>query len=284
MATATLVGGYTYTELTITDIDPTSGPTTGGTACTVTGTGFQTDLNIVTLGGIEVNDLTIIDDGTLSFTSPPSAAGLVDLVISQNSITVTLADCFTYVDVVPLSITSIAPNSGPETGGTSVVVYGNSFTETTSITVGSSPLANQVLVDENTITGDTLSGVRGYVDVTAVDGDVTFTMPDGYFYSSVDLSVVGISPNADLVTGGASVTISGSNFDETTTVTIGDSLISAAYVESSSTIIGTCPEGTEGTVNVVVTKGAESIQLTDAFIYVSILNADSIDPTTASPS
>ncbi|HWQ56646.1 MAG TPA: IPTL-CTERM sorting domain-containing protein [Bryobacteraceae bacterium] len=59
---------------TITSISPSSGPPAGGTAVTITGTGF-TGATALTFGGIAATSFAVADATTIIATVPPSAAG-----------------------------------------------------------------------------------------------------------------------------------------------------------------------------------------------------------------
>ncbi|MEV7471813.1 IPT/TIG domain-containing protein, partial [Streptomyces kronopolitis] len=65
---------YTYVDApTIGTIDPNSGPASGGTAVTVTGTNFTTTQS-VTFGATPA-PFSVINDSTLSVVSPPTPDG-----------------------------------------------------------------------------------------------------------------------------------------------------------------------------------------------------------------
>ncbi|MGA4879458.1 IPT/TIG domain-containing protein [Streptomyces lydicamycinicus] len=77
-------GGLTYTYVsssTVTDVSPNTGPTSGGTVVTITGTGL-TYTEQVTFNGTPA-PFAVISDTTVSATSPPSgAAGTVAVVVT----------------------------------------------------------------------------------------------------------------------------------------------------------------------------------------------------------
>ncbi|MFE9993700.1 IPT/TIG domain-containing protein [Streptomyces avermitilis] len=77
-------GGLSYTYLdpsTVTGVSPDSGPTTGGTEVTITGTGLA-GTEQVTFNGIPAA-FTVVSDSTLTATTPPSgAAGPVGVTVT----------------------------------------------------------------------------------------------------------------------------------------------------------------------------------------------------------
>lgn len=78
-----------------TSIAPTTGVLAGGTATTITGTGF-TGTTGVTFGGSAGTSLTVVNDTTITVTSPAHAAGAVNVVVTAPSGSGTLTSGFTY--------------------------------------------------------------------------------------------------------------------------------------------------------------------------------------------
>jgi hypothetical protein len=86
---------YTYVDPpTVTEISPTSGPTTGGTVLTVTGTALTTTTS-VTIGGTPA-DFGVISSTELTVVTPPGAAGAVDVVVTTTGGSATAVGGFTY--------------------------------------------------------------------------------------------------------------------------------------------------------------------------------------------
>lgn len=87
---------YTYVDSpTIGTVTPTSGPASGGTAVTITGTNLDAT-DSVTFGGTPA-PFSVINAGTLSAVTPPGAEGAVDVVVTNPAGSATAVDAFTYV-------------------------------------------------------------------------------------------------------------------------------------------------------------------------------------------
>ncbi|MES4891000.1 IPT/TIG domain-containing protein [Streptomyces sp. NPDC096012] len=87
---------YTYIDVpTVTTVAPTSGPTSGGTGVTITGTNLDSTES-VTFGGT-VAPFSVINSTTLSAVTPPGTAGAVDVVVTNPAGSDTAAAAFTYV-------------------------------------------------------------------------------------------------------------------------------------------------------------------------------------------
>ena len=97
---------------TIGTVSPASGPTTGGTSVTITGTGFGPT------AGLEVDGVlttvTAQSATTLSYVTPPHAVGNVGLVVTTLGGTTTAANGFTYDPV--LATTGVDPTVPLEIG------------------------------------------------------------------------------------------------------------------------------------------------------------------------
>lgn len=90
--------GLTYTYVddpTIGTVSPTSGPTSGGTAVTITGTNLDST-DSVTFGGTPA-PFSVINATTLSAVTPPGTAGAADVVVTNPAGSDTAVGAFTYV-------------------------------------------------------------------------------------------------------------------------------------------------------------------------------------------
>jgi uncharacterized protein (TIGR03437 family) len=80
---------------TITTLTPTSGPTSGGTAVTITGTNLSTT-DSVTFDGVD-SPFTVISSTAVSAVTPPGAVGAVDVVVTTTGGSATEVGGYTYV-------------------------------------------------------------------------------------------------------------------------------------------------------------------------------------------
>ncbi|HEV7526217.1 MAG TPA: IPT/TIG domain-containing protein, partial [Acidimicrobiia bacterium] len=111
---------------TVTGLDPSSGPTTGGTSVRITGSGF-TGATAVAFGDVAVA-FTVDSDTSITATSagttdPPGDAVDVTVTTPGGTSAKSLADRFTYTATAPGIV--VAPSSGPSR--TRVVVSGDNF-------------------------------------------------------------------------------------------------------------------------------------------------------------
>jgi hypothetical protein len=171
-STQTVQFSYTAATPTVTGVSPTSGPRSGGTSVTITGTNF-TGATSVTFGGLSAT-FTVNSSTRITATSPAmSTAGLVNILVTTPSGTSTANtnSRFTYLAPQPV-ITSITPASGPAIGYTPVVILGSGFTGATSVSFGGS-LASFNVDSDNQISAITSGHATGTVTVTVTTSSGT---------------------------------------------------------------------------------------------------------------
>ena len=79
-------------------VAPSFGPTTGGTAVTITGSGFAAGATVM-FGAAAATDIAVVDGATMTVMTPPSTSGWVDVVIAvPGGGTFSLPGGFTYAD------------------------------------------------------------------------------------------------------------------------------------------------------------------------------------------
>jgi len=259
---------FTYVAApTVSSISPASGPATGGTSVTISGTNF-TGTTAVTFGATAATGITVVSATQITATAP-AGTGTVDVRITTPGGTsaTSAADQFTYV-AAP-TVTSISPTSGPATGGTSVTINGTNFTGTTAVTFGATAATGITVVNATQITATAPAGT-GTVDVriTTPGGTSATSAADQFTYVAAP-TVSGISPATGLTAGGAIVTITGTNLTGAMAVRFGASNATSFTVSSATQITATAPAGA-GTVDVRVTTagGTSATSGADQFSYV----------------
>ncbi|MCA1666922.1 MAG: IPT/TIG domain-containing protein, partial [Thermomicrobia bacterium] len=105
--------------LTATSVAPVSGPTSGGSDVTITGTGLNNG-SIVTIGGIPA---TIVSGSATAVTvvAPPHAAGMVDITVTGGGQQINLSQAYIYI-TSPLPPPQ--PTAPPPTGGAPAPIPG----------------------------------------------------------------------------------------------------------------------------------------------------------------
>jgi hypothetical protein len=95
-----LIYTVTPTAVVVSKVSPNTGPTTGGTAVTITGKGFISPAQ-VDFAGAAATSVVVVNNTTITAHAPAESAGTVDVVVTETSgsSTVNPADQFTYTVV-----------------------------------------------------------------------------------------------------------------------------------------------------------------------------------------
>jgi hypothetical protein len=254
----------------VTGIAPTSGSEAGGDTVVITGSGFTGATDV----GFDITNaaaMTVDSDTQITATSP-AGTGTVDVTVTTPAGTspVSQADQFTYTPAGP-QVTGIAPTSGSEAGGDTIIITGSGFTGATDVSFDSTP-ASAFTVDSDTqITATSPAG-------TGIAVDITVTTPAGtsppsragvFTYITPGPLVTGISPTMGSSAGGDTVTITGSGFTGATSVGFDVTSAAGMTVDSDTQITATSPAGT-GTVDITVTTpdGTSPASSADQFTYM----------------
>lgn len=148
----------------ITGLTPNQGFAIGGSPITVTGSGFLFATG-VTVAGTAV-PFTVGNDGSISMTMPPHAAGPVNVAVTTvgGTSSAVAASTFTYLPSPP-QITSLSPTNGSAAGGYQVVVRGTRFTGATQVRFGGVPSPAYVVLDDSTLVAVAPPGQIGITTV-----------------------------------------------------------------------------------------------------------------------
>ncbi|MFA7267307.1 MAG: IPT/TIG domain-containing protein, partial [Candidatus Nanopelagicales bacterium] len=276
--TATSTGGYTYNPLpAITTIDPNKGPVAGGNTITITGSNLTAAT--VQIDGNSCAPATVNLAGT-SLTCPVpagTAPGAVDVTVTTTAGgTTTSTGGYTYVGLPSAAV--IAPSSGPTAGGQTVTITGTNFEFATDVTIGGTACTNLMWnANAQELTCTTPPGTAGSTTVLITTPGGTTTT--NYTYVPAP-TVSAIDPDIGPLTGGQSVTITGTNLTGAT-VTIGGNVCTNPLVgEGGTTVTCAVPAGDEvGPTDVLITTPAGgSVETTGGYTYYAAPVVVGIEP------
>ncbi|OWK39897.1 Flagellar hook-length control protein FliK [Fimbriiglobus ruber] len=256
----------------VTSINPSVGPTAGGTTVTLTGTGLA-GATAVTFGGTSA---TIVSDSAsqIVVTTPPGAAGIADVLVTTSAGTSAGSPAYAFVYTAPTgpTVASVSPSSGPAAGGTTITIAGTNLGGATAVTFGGttatilSDSATQLVVTDP-------AGATGTVDVvvTTQAGSSQTGATDKFTYQAPLPVVTGVSPGSGPATGGITVTLTGTDLDAATTVDFNST--PATIVSGTATqLVVTVPAGTAGNaayVTVTTPAGTSAVTSADYFTYTA---------------
>lgn len=221
-----------------------------------------------TLGANSVFNGIILDKTNIAFTT---GATLNGRALAQTAVTLQanpVNDPVTAPVSSP-SVLSIAPATGPTTGGSGVIITGTGFTGATSVTFNGAAATGVTVVNDTQITATTPAGMAGAVDITVTTPDGVGTGTALYTYGDAP-TFTSIAPASGSTEGGNRVTITGTGFTGTTGVTFDGITATGVTVNSDSQITAITPAHAVGAVDVIVTTGVAPVTGTDAYTYVAI--------------
>ncbi|WP_168187246.1 IPT/TIG domain-containing protein [Salinibacterium sp. UTAS2018] len=256
---------------TVSNMTPVEGPLAGGTAVTITGTGF-TGSTGVTFDGADGTSFTVVSDTEITVSSPAHAAETIDVIV-VHPIGNADAGEFTYT-AAPI-ISSLSPNIGPIDGGTAVTITGSGFTGSTGVTFDGDDGTLFTVVSDTEITVTTPAHEVAVVDVVVLNTPANST-PGAFSYQEAP-TVSGIAPDEGPLAGGTEVTITGTGFTGATGVTFDGEDGTSFTVVSDTEITVTTPAGVEGAAAVVVEHPAGDASAGD-FTYVAAPTISAMDP------
>jgi hypothetical protein len=250
---------------TVTSITPNFGPIAGGTVVTIAGTNFDPAAT-VSIGGVAAVVSSATPSSITATTGARTAAGAASVVVTNPSgAAATLTNGFTYRGPAP-TVASLSPNSGPSTGGTSVIIAGNNFSGSSVTFGGTAGTVTARSATSLTVTAPAHAAGLVSVVVTNSDGQ-SATLANSYTYVAVGPTITGLSPTSGSRFGGTSVTISGSGFVSGAVVTFGGTRGSVQSISATSIRVRT-PSHSRGTVPVVVTNpNGQSATRANAFTF-----------------
>ena len=190
----------------------------------------------------------------------------------------TIADIQAFLEGL-VGITGIVPVTGDVGGGTGVTISGTNFVNGATVSIGGVAATNVVRVNMTTITATTPAHAAGLVDVVVTNpGETPLTLTDGFTFAATSPTVSSIVPTSGSTAGGTIVTITGTNFVNGATVSIGGVATTGetgAETTSLAVINGTTITAVTGardaaTVDVVVTNpDMLTGTLTNGFVYLA---------------
>ncbi len=176
-------------------------------------------------------------------------------------------------------ISSVTPAGGPLTGGQRVTVTGSGFQAGMSVTVGGTTVT-PTAVSATSFTFITPAEPLGSVEVqvTTSFGPSALTSADRYTYGTLPV-ITSVAPAAGLVTGGQTVTVTGTGFTAGMTATIGGTTVAPSGVSATSFTFVT-PAEAAGTVQVRGTTliGASALTPADEYTYEGLPVISAVTP------
>jgi len=191
---------------------------------------------------------------------------------------------WTQLDNAPApAVYSVSPSSGPVTGGTFVTVTGANFQPLALVTIGGTSCTVSGTVTATSVQCTTAAGIAGPTTVVVVNPDSQNGQKvNGFTYNPLP-TVSSLNPASGPTAGGTLVTVSGADFLNGATVTVGGANCPVSGAFAADTLYCTTPAGSAGAADVAVDNpDGGSGQKTGGFTFVPPPNATSLSATASS--
>ncbi|GLX47094.1 hypothetical protein Shyhy01_00440 [Streptomyces hygroscopicus subsp. hygroscopicus] len=158
--------GYTYVPAPVVNsVDPGLGPVAGGNTVTIYGTDLSLT-NSVTFGPGTGTNLAVTSDNEITVTAPPGTGTVVVTVTTPGGSSPSDQGNPYYIYVPVPHITSIAPDHGPTSGGTGVLISGSGLTFIDDVSFGAGPAASFAPISDDQVVATSPAGPAGTLTVT----------------------------------------------------------------------------------------------------------------------
>lgn len=112
---------------TVTALTPAKGPTAGGQVVTITGTGLASTTEVRFSSSLVAPSFTVVRDTELRVTSPPRAAGVVNVRVTNGAGISTTSAATQYQYVAAPTISAVSPTSSSALGGATITITGTNL-------------------------------------------------------------------------------------------------------------------------------------------------------------
>lgn len=274
--TVTLNGAFTYQASSqtpsLSDVSPSSGPTSGGTVITLTGSNFVSGAT-VRVGGSTAQNVTFVSATQVRATTPSGTAGAKSVqIINPNGQSASRANAFTYAaPAAAPTLTAINPTSGPMSGGVPMTISGSNFAAGATVTIGGAA-ATGVIVESTKVTAITPATTSGVKTVTVTNPGGQSASLSGYnVFTATDApTFTSISPTSGSTAGGTLVTVRGTNFVSGSVIYVGTLRLTSLQYVSATELRGRTPAGAAGPASVaILNPNGKYAYRTNGFTYTS---------------
>lgn len=260
LQSGSLANAFTYSSNaapTITSVSPSGGPLAGGATVLINGTNFVNypSTPTVSFGSSACTSVTLVNPTRISCKVPASAsAGAVTVsLVNGDGQAASLSNGYLY-QTGP-TIANVSPATGRLSGGTLITLNGTNFLNGSVINLGPISCTSVTLISAtqmSCLTGVSSTPQTVSVSVIAPDGQTT-SLNNAFAYKDGP-KPLGVYPYFSSTGASITITVLGSGFDSSATVTVDGQPCSAPVVSGTNKITCTTPSLSSGAKAVVVTN------------------------------
>lgn len=280
-------------------IEPTVGPTTGGTMLRIRGTGFGAaaagDVVSCVINGIVAEGRVESPEQLECATPHASNAGPVKLELTRNGVDMS-ASAVSFLYHLPVEVTSVYPTSVPENGGSKLLVTGSGFTDTDTLAClftlsASEERPFQLVIErpagyisDSLLSCESPGGSVGDAEVRVTSNGVDISASRASFSVASASTVTALWPFSGSIDGGTTVRVHGTGFADSSSTTVfckfGEDVVSADTVLDHTSVTCTSPLREDpGKVNVEISNnGLDWTSNSVTFTYLAPIRIREVSP------
>ncbi|MFM2241876.1 MAG: hypothetical protein RLZ97_731, partial [Verrucomicrobiota bacterium] len=263
---------FNYLPPAISSFTPATFPTSGGTSLTLVGSNFG--LNPTVTSGTTNFPVTSRTHSNIVCTVPAGQGSSVPVTVTTAGQT----SNSTSISYAPPAITSITPATGPTAGGSLITLTGSNFGTAPSVTMDSTGIS----ILSNTHTQVVFALPAGQGTNKAVRLNAGSQQSAAVLFSYNAPQITSITADSYPTSGGTTLTITGSNFGISPTVSFGSGGATIIGAPTHTRILCTLPAG-QGT-NQAVTVSAGGVSSNTMLVDYDAPEILSITPSSAGTS
>ncbi|HWV37686.1 MAG TPA: IPT/TIG domain-containing protein [Vulgatibacter sp.] len=228
-------------EIRLDAVRPPRGGMAGGEVLVLSGRGFAGHGVVrVEVGSNPSLGARVLDDETILAEAPPGLAGPVDVKVIAGEQTTICAGCYRYLGGLTLS--GIEPAEGSVRGGDRIVLRGEGFGASMTVTIGRRAALDVTAIDDRTLEAILPPGDEpGAADVRVFDEEGQASLRKAFTYLA-PLRLDAVDPPGGPLAGGGRVWVHGAGFDRGAHLVLGGVPLATRW-ESSERLSALVPEG-----------------------------------------
>ncbi|NDA60491.1 MAG: hypothetical protein EBX50_00475 [Chitinophagia bacterium] len=241
--TAALSGFTFIPPPSISSFTPSTAAT--GEMISINGNHFN-GTTIISLGGTLVSAFTIINSNSIVATVGNGSSGALSITTPGGS-----ASLNGFIFIPPPAITSFIPTTAAS--GAILTINGNNLNGTSSLALGGTPVSAFTVVSASSILAQVGAGSTGAVSVTTPGGSASL---NGFTFIPAP-TIVSFTPGT--TKAGGILTITGTNFEGTYSISLGGTLVRSFTIVSTTMIVAEVGNGSSGELRVTTLGGSASL-------------------------
>lgn len=264
----------------VASVTPSSGPSAGGSALTLSGADFEPGARVVIGAEIyrdgEPGGCTVVDPSTITLTTLPTAAGVHDVVVIDDS-GVEGRKVDGFLSAALPSLTTVFPSAGDAAGGTEVVLRGTDFADGLSVRIDGVTQGSVTVEDQTTARFDTLGSLPGVYTLELENPGGGIATSAFAYVAQADPALASVLPAEGGTGGGTTVTLTGAGFTAGSDVIFGADpdtglggipAASVVFVDASTLEVATPPHAQGDVALVVLAASGQATALAGGFTFV----------------